>query len=148
MAEPRASRAPRHTLSRERVITGALDLADRDGARRPHDSRARDALARHRWAVSLLETRATPGPANLANHEAVLAVLDAFVYGFALQEAMLADVGLDEAPAELAEQMPLTAYPHIGELAALYVTQPDHRLGDTFEIGLELVLDGIARLRG
>jgi AcrR family transcriptional regulator len=63
----------------------------------------REALNRHRWAVGLMESRLTPGPASLRLHEAVLAVLrrsgfsveltiqaysvqDAYVYGFALQE--------------------------------------------------------------
>src|SRR5215207_7772529 len=35
----------------------------------------RKALNRHRWAVGLMESRATPGPASFALHEAVLGCL-------------------------------------------------------------------------
>ena len=61
----------------------------------------RAALNRHRWAVGLMESRTTPGPASLRLHDAVLgclreagfsieltiqaySVLDAYIYGFAL----------------------------------------------------------------
>lgn len=123
----------------------------------------RAALRRHPWALRVMETQRQPGRASLANHEAVLevlrrqgfsvraaahsyAVLDAFVYGFALQESMLTDVGLMDAPDELAQGMDLAASPRIGELAALYVASPASPFEDTFEVGLTIVLDGIARL--
>jgi AcrR family transcriptional regulator len=32
----------------------------------------RDALLRHRWAIGLMESRRTPGPANLRHHDAVI----------------------------------------------------------------------------
>jgi AcrR family transcriptional regulator len=67
---------------------------------------ARRVLGRHPWAITLMESRTTAGPANLRHHEAVLAclreagfsvemathvywLLDSYVYGFALQEASL-----------------------------------------------------------
>jgi AcrR family transcriptional regulator len=67
---------------------------------------ARQVLRVHGWAVGLLDSRTEPGPATLAHHDAVLgclradgfsvaeaghaiAVLDAFTYGFAVQEANL-----------------------------------------------------------
>ena len=66
----------------------------------------RAALRRHPWALPLMESRRSPGPATLAYHEATLAclraaafpprlvahaaaVVDAFVYGFVLQETTL-----------------------------------------------------------
>ena len=66
----------------------------------------RDALARHRWAIGLMESRSRPGPASLRHHDAVLgnlraagfsmeltahaySVLDAYVYGFALTKMNL-----------------------------------------------------------
>ena len=65
---------------------------------------AREVLRRHPWAIPLLESRTSPGPANLRHHDAVLgtlraggfspaatahayALLDAFLYGHAVQEA-------------------------------------------------------------
>src|SRR4051795_5648819 len=35
--------------------------------RRAHSTR--DVLARHRWAIGLLESRTSPGPANLRHHD-------------------------------------------------------------------------------
>src|SRR3954454_22935851 len=64
----------------------------------------RDALNRHRWAVGQMEGRSSHGPANLRLHDSVLGCLraagfslemtvhaysaqDAYIYGFALQQA-------------------------------------------------------------
>src|SRR5690606_37596745 len=127
------------------------ELADRARSQRA-------ALRRHPWALRVMESQRQPGPATLANHEAVLevlrsqgfdvpaaahayAVLDAFVYGFALQESMLTDVGLLDSPAEVAAGMELAASPRIAELAQLYVSAPEAPFGDSFEVGLAIVLD-------
>ena len=75
---------------------------------------AREVLGRHPWAIGLLESRTAPGPATLRHHDANIATLraggfsvaetahayaliDAFVYGFALQEASLPFEGPDGA---------------------------------------------------
>ena len=67
---------------------------------------AREVLARHPWAIGLMESRTTPGPATLRHHDAVIgclreagfsiamaahaySVLDSYIYGFALQQASL-----------------------------------------------------------
>ncbi len=82
-----------------------LDLDWRD-ALRVRCVSAREVLNRHPWAPPLMESRTSPGPATLHHHDAVLgclrrgglpwsltahayAILDSFVYGFALQEANL-----------------------------------------------------------
>ena len=77
---------------------------------------AREVLARHPWAIGLLESRRTPGPATLQHHDAVIgclreagfsiamaahaySVLDSYIYGFALQQNSLALlVELNPAP--------------------------------------------------
>lgn len=76
----------------------------------------RDALNRHRWAVGLMESRTTPGPASARLHDAVLGCLrgagfsieatiqaysvqDAYIYGFALQEKTLPFESAEEAAA-------------------------------------------------
>src|SRR3954463_13158027 len=46
---------------------------------------ARQVLGRHPWAIALMESRTTAGPANLGHHEAVLACLREA--GFSLQMA-------------------------------------------------------------
>src|SRR4029453_11991946 len=82
---------------------------------------AREALRRHPWAIALMESRSTPGPANLRHHDAVIgclrqagfsvaltahaySILDAYIYGFALQEASL-PFDTPEETAELASEM-------------------------------------------
>jgi len=133
-------------------------------AKRAHS--ARKVLGRHPWAIALLESRTTPGPATLRHHDANIAtlrsggftvaqtahayaLLDAFVYGFAVQEASLPFEGPDGA-AEVAE--PIMAlmgsgdYPHLVELAVEHVLLPGYDFADEFDFGLELVLDGLARL--
>ena len=129
---------------------------------------AREALARHRWAIGLMESRRSPGPATLRYHDAVLgclrgagfsveltahaySVLDSYIYGFALQEASLPFDSAKEAPElaqEIAGQLPAGEYPHLTELAMGHVLQPGYRYGDEFEIGLDLILDGLERAVG
>lgn len=126
---------------------------------------AREALRRHPWAVGLLDSRANPGPATLRHHDAVLgrlrdagfsvqetahavSVLDSYLYGFALQEANLpfGDGGEAEAVAgAILEAMPEDAYPHLAELARRHVLQGGYDYADEFEVGLELILDGLGR---
>jgi len=127
---------------------------------------AREVLGRHPWSISLLESRTSPGPATLRHHDANIAtlraggftvaqtahayaVLDAFVYGFAVQESSLPFEGPDGA-AEVAEPMMALMgsgeYPHLVELAVEHVLLPGYDFADEFDFGLELVLDGLARL--
>jgi AcrR family transcriptional regulator len=128
---------------------------------------ARQVLARHRWAIGLLESRRSPGPANLRHHDAVLAtlldagfsaaltahayaLLDSYVYGFALQEAGLPFEGPDSVGSVAEPIMALMAageYPHLREMASSYYLQPGYDFADEFGFGLELVLDGLERLR-
>jgi AcrR family transcriptional regulator len=126
---------------------------------------AREVLRRHPWAIALMESRTTPGPATLGHHDATVgtfraagfpvplaahayALLDAFVYGFALQETSLPFEGSEDA-AEVAgammENFASGQYPHLTELATDHVLQPGYTFGDEFGFGLELILDGLSR---
>src|SRR6266851_2938055 len=128
---------------------------------------AREVLARHPWAIGLMESRSTPGPATLQHHDAVLArlrnqgfsialaahaysVLDSYIYGFALEQASLPFQTSEEA-VEVADsirrQFPVDAYPHLMEMAIQHVLQPGYDYADEFEFGLDLILDGIERAR-
>jgi hypothetical protein len=42
--------------------------------------------------------------------------------------------------------MPAGDYPHLVEMATGHVLQPGYSYGDEFEIGLDLILDGLERL--
>jgi AcrR family transcriptional regulator len=126
---------------------------------------ARRALRRHSWAIGLMESRKNPGPATLRHHDAVLgtlrgagfsvemtahayALLDSYVYGFALQEASLPFEGADAA-VEVAEpmmqQFPTDAYPHLVEMATEYIFQPGYDFGNEFEFGLDVILGALTR---
>ena len=151
------------------VVFGEVELpavgsAWREAMRRRAES-ARQALRRHPWAIGLMESRTSPGPATLRHHDAVIgtlraggfsvamtahafSLLDSYVYGFALQEATL-PFETGEQTAELAqqiiEQMPAGEYPHLTELAVEHVLQPGYDYGHEFEFGLNLILDGLDR---
>jgi AcrR family transcriptional regulator len=132
--------------------------------RRRADS-TREVLRRHPWAIGLLESRTRPGPATLKHHDAVIGVLrgagfslemtahayaliDAYVYGFALSEASLPING-PETVTEVAEQMMAQysahEYPHLVEFSIEHVMRPGYDFGEEFEFGLAVVLDGLAR---
>jgi len=75
-----------HFANKERVLDGIVDLvfgeidvpaigADWKTAMRERAISVRDALARHRWAIGLMESRTNPGPANLRHHDAVIGCL-------------------------------------------------------------------------
>lgn len=128
----------------------------------------REALRRHPWAVGRMES-GTPGPANLRHHNAVLAclrseagfpfrmavhaysLLDSYSYGFALQEKNLAG----DIPAEArrrrdtvtAADPDLAAeHPYLMELVE-ELGRSGYDYGQEYEFGLDVVLDGIERLR-
>jgi AcrR family transcriptional regulator len=128
----------------------------------------RDALLRHRWAVGLMESRRRPGPANLRHHDAVIgslraggfdigmaahaySVLDSYIYGFALTKMNLPFETSDDV-ADVAESMlepfPPDEYPHMVEILTDHVMKPGYDYGEEFEYGLDLILDGLERVRG
>jgi AcrR family transcriptional regulator len=126
---------------------------------------ARQVLSRHHWAIGLMESRKSPGPATLRHHDAVIgtlrgagfsvemtahayALLDSYVYGFALQEAALPFQGTGTAAGvaeSMMEQFPAHAYPHLVELTIDYILQPGYDFGDEFEFGLGVILDALPR---
>jgi AcrR family transcriptional regulator len=128
---------------------------------------ARSVLARHPWALGLLESRRHPGPALLQHHDGVLgclrrngfpvvlaahafSVLDAYVYGFVLTEVNLPiGDGAEDAEAFATRlELPAERYPHLVEMMTEQVVGRDYAYGDEFDYGLSLILDGLAdRLR-
>jgi AcrR family transcriptional regulator len=152
------------------LVFAEIDLPEPSGDWREELAKrcrsARQVLKRHPWSIGLLESRTTPGPATLRHHDANLgalraggfsvpqtghayAVLDAFVYGFAVQEASLPFEGPDgaaEVAGPIMELMKAGEYPHMVEFAVEHAMLPGYDFGDEFEFGLELVFDGIARM--
>lgn len=164
-----------HVANKDEILDGIVDLVfaeialptiggDWRAEVRRRSFSARAVLRRHPWAVALLESRSTPGPVTLRHHDAMLgtlrgagfsvamtahayALLDAYVYGFAIQESAL-PFGPDtaaEVTESIAEQFTPEEYPHLAELATKHVMQPDYDFGAEFGFGLELILDALAR---
>jgi len=129
----------------------------------------REALRRHPWAIGEMEGRGNHGPANLRVHDAVLGCLraagfslemtvhaysvqDAYIYGFALQERDLTPQTADDFAAVAEQQMQdyqavLADYPHLVEVVGGHVAQAGYDYSTEFLFGLDLILDGLERLR-
>jgi AcrR family transcriptional regulator len=167
-----------HVANKDDILDGIVDVvfgeielptgeAGWEAAMRRRSVSAREALRRHPWATGLMESRRTPGPANIRHHDAVLGVLrnagfpvelaahaysllDSYIYGFALQEASL-PFHTPEETAEVAQEImavfPADDYPHLAEIATEHVLQPGYDYGNEFLYGLDLILDGLARAR-
>lgn len=165
-----------HVANKGEILDGILDLVfgeielpsvtgewRTEMARRAHS--ARSALGRHPWAIVLLQSGSAPGPATLRHHNAIIgtlraagfsvtntahayALLDSYIYGFALSEAALPING-PETVAEVAtamiEKQPLDDYPHLVEFSTEHILQPGYDFGSEFQFGLDLILDGLAR---
>jgi AcrR family transcriptional regulator len=167
-----------HVANKDELLDGMVDLvfseiglpsagADWRTTMRQRAVSARQALSRHPWAIGLMESRTTPGPATLRHHDAVIgslresgfsiamaahayAVLDSYVYGFALQEASMpfhTAEETEEVVQMILKQMPRDEYPHLTELAVEHVLRPGYDYGDEYEFGLDLILDGLERAR-
>ena len=167
-----------HVASKGDLLDGMIDYvfseiglpsaeANWKRAMRQRAVSARQVLIRHRWAIGLMESRSSPGPATLRHHDAVIgslrgagfpialaahafSVLDSYIYGFALQEASLPfDAG--EETADLARMIMARftpdEYPHLTELTVEHVLQPGYDYGNEFEFGLDLILGGLERGR-
>jgi AcrR family transcriptional regulator len=151
------------------VVFAEVDLPDGElgwrAALRQRSISVRAVLSRHRWAIGRMESRTSPGPATLRQHDAVIgcfrsagfsvplaahafSAIDSYVYGFALQERSL-PFDTPEETAELATvmlaQFPADEYPHLAELTSEHVLRPGYDYGEEFEFGLDLVLDGLER---
>jgi hypothetical protein len=128
---------------------------------------AREVLLHHPWATSLMQSRTIPGPATLRHHDSVLgslrgagftvdmaahaySVMDSYIYGFALQQMNL-PLHTSEHVAGVAQdilrQLPADQHPHLAEMISEHALKPGYDYADEFEFGLDLILDGLERLR-
>ena len=163
-----------HVANKNDILDGMVDVVFAEIELPPTDlgwkdalrvrcNSARAALASHPWAVTVIESRANPGTANLRHHDAVLgclrrggfslpltahaySLLDAYIYGFVCQEIQLpfdTTGETQEVTGAILDSMPLGDFPHLAELAMEHVMQPGYRYGDEFDYGLDLILDGL-----
>ncbi len=157
-------------------VVGEVELAEPGGdwraSLRARCVAAYQVLLRHPWASALIESRVNPIPAQTRACEAVLGVLsgagfgprdayrafltlDSYVYGFALQEVSWpgSRAELPETLERYQQLIPAAEYPHIAaimeflleENAGAAPVEPGY--GAEFTFGLDLVLDGLERVR-
>jgi AcrR family transcriptional regulator len=168
-----------HVANKDDILDGIVDIvfseislprtgADWKPAMRDRAVSVRRVLTEHPWATSLMQERVNPGPALLRHHDAVIgslregafsvamaahafSAMDAYIYGFALQEKTL-PFDTPEEVAMIAEmilqQMPPDEYPYLAELTIDHVLRPGYSYSDEFEFGLDLILDGLERSLG
>ena len=167
-----------HVANKDEVLDGIIDLvfaeihlpeigADWKSEMRQRGISLRDVLARHRWAIGMMEARKNSGPANLRHHDAVIgnlraagfdspmvahaySVLDGYIYGFALTKMNLPYETPEEVEVvtqRMLEPFPLSEYPNLAAFVREHIMQPGYDFGDEFEYGLDLILDGIERAR-
>lgn len=153
------------------IVFDEIELpADDVGWRNAMRQRAvtmRDALIRHPWAIRLMDSRAHPGPATLRQHNAAIgclrvggfsiaaaahafSVLDSYTYGFVIQEVSLpfkSPAELEDVASSILKQLPDNEFPHLVEMIVDRALKPGYAYAEEFDIGLDLILDGLQRQR-
>ncbi|MHA7140751.1 TetR/AcrR family transcriptional regulator [Arthrobacter sp. Sr33] len=167
-----------YVASKEQLLDAMIDVVfeeielppeetDWQSAMRRRSISARQVLARHPWAIGLLDSRTAPGAAHLRHREAVTAclrragfsvlmathanwLLDSLVYGYALQEANLpfdtADEFADMAEEVYLPQLPTGEFPYLNESAGALVAA-GYDPAEEFIFGLDLALAALEPLR-
>jgi AcrR family transcriptional regulator len=164
----------RHVADKDDILDGLADLVTGEfevpagdlewtTAIRRSAVSAHAVLRRHPWASSLIESRPGAGPARLRYIDAVIGVLagagfamptvmrtimtlDSYTYGFVLQE-LAWPLDLERAPEaaeRLARELPAGEHPDLLAMAEMVAAQG---VPLDFEFGLDLILDGLERLR-
>ena len=162
-----------HVANKNDILDGIVDLvfseielpiegAEWKPAMRNRAISAHEALLRHPWATSLMQSRTKPGPATLRHHDTVLAtlrkagftvvmaahafsVIDGYVYGFALQQINI-PLQTPEQVAEVGEgilRQLAGAYPHLAEMITEHAMKAGYDYAEEFQFGLDLILDGL-----
>jgi len=163
----------KHVASKGQILDGIVELivsqievptgaADWTQAMRQRATSARQVLARHSWAIGLLESRTAMAPVTMGYLDAMLGtlrsqgfsiedaahalwLLDSYVYGHVVQETSLSAV----RPAEPGNHIgsvngATTEYPHLAELEQ-HAARSAFSLDHEFAHGLDLILDALER---
>ncbi|MGK0362926.1 MAG: AcrR family transcriptional regulator [Bradymonadia bacterium] len=135
-------------------------------AMRRRATSARNAMMRHRWAISLVESRSDLGPAGMRYYDSIIgcmrqsgfsielaahafSAIDSYIYGFALQQVKMpyeTTAELEAIADDVLAALPAEQFPHFTEMIVGHVMQPGYNYDDEFEFGLEVLLDGFERL--
>jgi len=165
-----------HVANKDAILDDMVDVVFREiqlpptgaewkRAMRDRAASAREALRRHPWAISLMQSRPTLGrqrcgtttrsSAACATRDSpsswpptAISAIDGYLYGFTMQELNLPFSTPEETAAmavTFLDQFPAEEYPHLAELTTKHVLVPGYDYGDEFEFGLDLILDGLER---
>ena len=152
------------------IVLGEIEVpsgADWKAALRRTAISSHDVFVRHRWACSLMMRASGVSPARMRWMEAVLRTLreagfsadlthhayhalDSHITGFTLWQVSMpfeTKEELDDIAGWFLSQIPTDEYPYVVEHAHQHLepASPDGK--SEFEFGLDLILDGLERLR-
>jgi AcrR family transcriptional regulator len=166
-----------HVANKDDLIDGLLDIvldeSDAPAADGGWEASIRAsaisvhaALRRHPWAPAALMSPGRLRPTRLRYMDSLLGrlreagfsaettyhayhVLDAHIFGFSLWEA--AHTFSDEDAAEMVEafeqMIPADEYPYLREHGQQHFDEGPHHEVSAFELGLDLILDGLRKMR-
>ena len=167
-----------HVANKDDVIDGLLDLVldeseppsptgDWDGAVRSSAVSVHAALRRHPWASAVLMAPGRLRPARLHYMDSLLGrlreagfsaettyhayhVLDGHIFGFSLWEAShsYSDEDAAEMMASFEQTITPDEYPYLREHGEQHFAEGPHHDVSAFEFGLDLILDGLRKIRG
>jgi AcrR family transcriptional regulator len=164
-----------HVANKGEILGGIIDLvagefdlpadeSDWKIAMRRNAISSRDVLLRHRWATSIWMSQGG-GPARLRNGDWMLRtlreagfsqdliyhafhILESYVLGYTLQQLNFPYKGEELAglAADFLQQVPAEDYPDLVEHIHQHLEPHEEETGG-FEMGLDLILDGLDRAR-
>jgi len=163
----------RHVKNKDDVLGGILDAVlaeiespagggEWDEAIRRSAISVNDVLGRHAWATDLLMSSRGIRPARLAYMNDLLGrlreagfsadttytayhALDAHIFGFA--RWLACHTVPDEDAERLARTIRLDDYPYLAEHRDQHLAEGPHHDVSAFEFGLDLILDGLRKIR-
>jgi AcrR family transcriptional regulator len=165
-----------HVQNKEDLVAGVLDLVaaevappdedlDWKSALRKRALAAHDVFLRHPWAARIWMSSARPNPDRFADADAVLRrlreagfspsvtyrafhLIDGYTLGYTLQrlEFPYDQAQLRQLAKRFLRNFPAETYPDVAEHIRQHL-EPDEAEAGSFEFGLELILDGLDRLR-
>ena len=121
----------------------------------------RAVLTAHPWGIGMIESRGTAGMVVPRHHDAILgclysafdvrmaahafSLLDAYIYGFILTEVNLPFAPGEGHETEMAVALDLDALPNMRRMVTELMVTGEYSYTAEFEIGLDLILDGLER---
>ena len=166
-----------HVANKDDVLNGILDLVldeseppspagDWDVAMRTSAISVHEALRRHPWSCTLLMSPRHARPARVRYMDLLLGrlreagfsaettytayhVLDGHIFGFSLWETSHSYTAEEASnlAAKFAQTITADTYPYLHEHAQQHFGEGPHREVSAFELGLDLILDGLKKIR-